>query len=73
MQGTEAWQMPQGGIDENEDPREAALRELKEEIGTDRAQIIAESKTWLGCTTIYRPRYASGGANAIKGSGKSGL
>lgn len=35
--GTEAWQMPQGGIDENADPREAALRELKEEIGTDRA------------------------------------
>lgn len=45
--GTDAWQMPQGGIDENEDPGEAAFRELKEEIGTDRAQIIAESKAWL--------------------------
>ena len=43
----EAWQMPQGGIDEGEDPRTAALRELKEEIGTDRAEIIAESKEWL--------------------------
>ena len=43
----EAWQMPQGGIDEGEEPRVAALRELKEEIGTDRAEIVAESKNWL--------------------------
>ena len=33
--GGEAWQMPQGGIDEGEEPRAAAIRELKEEIGTD--------------------------------------
>jgi len=43
----EAWQMPQGGIDEGEEPREAALRELQEEIGTDRAVVVAESKGWL--------------------------
>lgn len=43
----EAWQMPQGGIDGGEDPREAAMRELREEIGTDKADILAESKTWL--------------------------
>ena len=43
----DAWQMPQGGIDDDEQPREAAFRELKEEIGTDKAQIITESKTWL--------------------------
>lgn len=43
----EAWQMPQGGIDENEEPRDAAFRELREEIGTDKAEIIAESKVWL--------------------------
>jgi len=43
----EAWQMPQGGIDAGESPREAALRELKEEIGTDKAEIIAESRDWL--------------------------
>ena len=40
----EAWQMPQGGIDDGEDPREAALRELKEEIGTGKADFIDESK-----------------------------
>lgn len=41
---SEAWQMPQGGIDEGESAREAALRELWEETGTDKAEIIAESK-----------------------------
>ena len=44
---TAGWQMPQGGIDDGETPREAALRELREEIGTDKAEIIAESKDWL--------------------------
>lgn len=43
----EAWQMPQGGIDRDEAPRAAALRELKEEIGTDRAEVLAESRDWL--------------------------
>lgn len=35
-----AWQMPQGGIDPNEDLLSAALRELKEEIGTDSASLL---------------------------------
>ncbi|PZQ44800.1 MAG: RNA pyrophosphohydrolase [Micavibrio aeruginosavorus] len=35
-----AWQMPQGGVDEGEDIKTAALRELLEEIGTDKAEII---------------------------------
>jgi putative (di)nucleoside polyphosphate hydrolase len=35
--------MPQGGIDPNETPREAALRELCEEVGTGKAEIVAES------------------------------
>ncbi len=43
----DAWQMPQGGIDEGETPREAALRELREEIGTDKAEILAESRGWF--------------------------
>lgn len=40
-----AWQMPQGGIDEGENPREAALRELGEEIGVtpDLVEVIAET------------------------------
>lgn len=41
-----AWQMPQGGIDKGESPREAAFRELREEIGTDRAEVVAESDRW---------------------------
>lgn len=43
----ENWQMPQGGIDAGETPRQAALRELKEEVGTDQAEILAESAGWL--------------------------
>ena len=43
----DAWQMPQGGIDSGETPAEAALRELEEEIGTAKAEIIAESGAWL--------------------------
>ncbi len=43
----DAWQMPQGGIKNGEDPRQAALRELKEEVGTSSVKIIAESQQWL--------------------------
>jgi putative (di)nucleoside polyphosphate hydrolase len=39
-----AWQMPQGGIDHGEDAETAAYRELKEEIGTNKASIIAVAK-----------------------------
>jgi putative (di)nucleoside polyphosphate hydrolase len=42
-----AWQMPQGGIDPGETPRQAALRELFEETGADKAEIIAESRDWI--------------------------
>jgi putative (di)nucleoside polyphosphate hydrolase len=41
------WQLPQGGIDRGESPRDAALRELKEEVGTDKAEFLAESAQWL--------------------------
>ncbi len=42
-----AWQMPQGGIDPGESPRQAAMRELREEIGTDKAEIVAQSRDWV--------------------------
>jgi putative (di)nucleoside polyphosphate hydrolase len=45
--GLAAWQMPQGGIDPGETPRQAGLRELKEEVGTDKAEILAETRGWL--------------------------
>ncbi len=35
-----AWQMPQGGVDDGETPQQTALRELAEEIGTNKADII---------------------------------
>jgi len=45
----DAWQMPQGGVDEGESPRDAALRELQEEIGVtpDLVEIVAETEGWL--------------------------
>src|SRR5215831_6674046 len=41
-QTLEAWQMPQGGIDKGESPRDACFRELEEEVGTRHADIIRE-------------------------------
>jgi len=45
----EAWQMPQGGIDDGEDAETAFWRELNEETGlTDQhVSIIQESSQWL--------------------------
>jgi len=45
----DAWQMPQGGIDAGEKPREAALRELQEETGIkpDRVKFLAKTHRWL--------------------------
>lgn len=42
-----AWQMPQGAIDEGEAPADAVLRELAEETGTRNAEIVAETPDWL--------------------------
>ena len=41
------WQMPQGGIDENENPEEAVWREMMEEIGTNKAELTKVSKQWI--------------------------
>jgi putative (di)nucleoside polyphosphate hydrolase len=41
------WQLPQGGIDDDEDPAIAVFRELEEEVGTAAAEILAEHPRWL--------------------------
>lgn len=46
-QTQEAWQMPQGGIDEGEDPKTAGLRELEEEIGTRNVELVREHPGWV--------------------------
>ena len=43
---SDAWQMPQGGIDGNETPEVAAWREMREAIGTNKAALLAESRDW---------------------------
>jgi len=45
----EAWQMPQGGLDDGEDPLEGALRELEEETGITRdlVEIVARAREEL--------------------------
>jgi putative (di)nucleoside polyphosphate hydrolase len=44
---SEAWQMPQGGIDAGEAPLVAAFRELEEETGTNKAVLLQESRDWM--------------------------
>jgi putative (di)nucleoside polyphosphate hydrolase len=41
------WQMPQGGIDDNENPEEAVWREMMEEVGTNNAELIKMSSQWV--------------------------
>lgn len=55
------WQMPQGGVDENEDLDIAIFRELLEEVGTDKFEIIAKTD-WLKYDLPVEHR-----ANLIKG------
>ncbi len=47
--GQNAWQFPQGGIDENESPIEAMFRELYEETGLceRHVQVIGRTDDWL--------------------------
>ena len=51
------WQFPQGGIDEGESAVDALLRELKEEIGTNDVEILAEYPEWI---TYDFPQSAKG-------------
>ncbi len=47
--GHDAWQFPQGGINENESVEEALFRELFEEVGleADNVKILARTNGWL--------------------------
>ena len=46
---THSWQFPQGGIDRGENPEQAMLRELHEEVGLkpEHVQIVARTRDWL--------------------------
>ncbi|GBR50587.1 dinucleoside polyphosphate hydrolase [Neokomagataea thailandica NBRC 106555] len=41
------WQCPQGGIDDQEDPETAALRELWEETGCNKATLLGAKEEWI--------------------------
>lgn len=59
---TNAWQFPQGGIQEKENPKEAMYRELVEELGLSRSDVslLAKSQSWLSYTLpkAYRRYYS---------------
>ncbi|KAL5216307.1 hypothetical protein ABZP36_007708 [Zizania latifolia] len=63
------WQMPQGGIDAGEEPRAAAIRELREETGVTSAEIVAEAPNWL---TYDFPAYSKDKLNAMWGTNWKG-
>jgi putative (di)nucleoside polyphosphate hydrolase len=44
---THSWQMPQGGIDPDEEPLAAALRELREETNITSVTLLAEARDWF--------------------------
>ncbi|WP_139412744.1 RNA pyrophosphohydrolase [Bartonella mastomydis] len=47
IDGSHRWQLPQGGIDKNEKPLEAAYRELYEETGIRSVKLIKEAQNWF--------------------------
>lgn len=48
-EGPYQWQMPQGGVDKGESPRDGAYREMEEEIGVtaERVDLLEETPDWL--------------------------
>jgi putative (di)nucleoside polyphosphate hydrolase len=61
-QTEKAWQMPQGGIDDGEDPVHAAYRELAEELGVQSVTLMAEYPEWVyyDLPSQWRPRLWQG-------------
>ena len=47
VDATHSWQMPQGGIDDDEDPYQAALRELYEETNITSVEKLGEIDGWV--------------------------
>lgn len=47
--GADAWQFPQGGINDDETPEQALYRELDEEVGLqpDQVDLVASTRGWL--------------------------
>ena len=58
------WQFPQGGVDKDEPIMKALLRELKEEIGTDDVEVLAEYPDWI---TYDFPKISKGKLYPYKG------
>jgi putative (di)nucleoside polyphosphate hydrolase len=61
------WQMPQGGIDKDEDPLPAARRELYEETGVTSTSYLGETEDWL---TYEFPSYGGPAVNLSRFRGQ---
>lgn len=62
---TNAWQFPQGGVRDDEDEKKALLRELEEELGTNKFKILDEMNEKIKYVFPYylREKYQSSGQN----------
>ena len=67
------WQMPQGGIDNKENPEEAVWREMMEEIGTNNAELIMISSHWYSYIIPEETLKTLPWGNEFKGQNKNGL
>ena len=65
------WQMPQGGIDADENPREAVMRELWEETGVANADYLGETD-WLLTSFRRSPAPHRTGSRNFAASGRNG-